>query len=221
MDDNPGSGGLVTRAGTDRGVMGTGSIFVVELAEWAEQESNRLLAGTGNRWLHVQGVVGLARQVVGILPENERPVLLAAAHLHDVGYAEELVRCGAHQLDGAEFLRMAGQARLLCIVAHHSEARYELEARGLGSELAGYQREESALTDALTYCDLLTGPTGMLTSLRERVADVERRYGDASLVVDALRKTLPALQAAVERTQLRLGRESNSYRIKAPGSSFT
>ncbi|MCW3045012.1 MAG: phosphohydrolase [Actinobacteria bacterium] len=190
--------------------MGTGSIFFVELAEWAEQESKRLLAGTGNRWLHVQGVVGLARQVVGILPENERPVLLAAAHLHDVGYAEELVRCGAHQLDGAEFLRMAGQKRLACIVAHHSEARYELEARGLGSELAAYQREESALTDALTYCDLLTGPTGMPTSLRERVADVERRYGDESLVVDALRKALPTLQGAVEWTRLRLGGETQT-----------
>src|ERR1700730_5054476 len=179
--------------------MGTGSIFFVELAEWAEQESKRLLAGTGNRWLHVQGVVGLARQVQGILPENERPVRVAAAHLQDVGDAGELVRCGAHQLDCAEFLRMAGQERLACIVAHHSEARYELEARGLGSELAGYQREESAVTDALTYCDLLTGPTAIPACWRERGTNVERRYGDASLVVDALRKALPALQAAVER----------------------
>ena len=195
-------------------------MFVVDLAEWAEQESKRLLAGTGDRWLHVQGVVDQAWRVAGILRDDERPLLLAAAHLHDVGYAKELRRSGAHQLDGAAFLRAAGQERLACIVAHHSEARYELEARGLGSELAAYQREESAVTDALTYCDLLTGPTGMWTTLGERVADVERRYGDGSLVVNALRKALPTLQAAVERTQLRLGGESNSYRMKAPGSSF-
>jgi HD superfamily phosphodiesterase len=185
--------------------MSTGSIFVVELVEWAERESNRLLAGTGDRWLHVQGVVRLARQVVGILPENERPVLLAAAYLHDVGYAEELRRIGAHQLDGAQFLRMSGKERLACIVAHHSEAGYELEARGLGLELEAYEREESVLTDALTYCDLLTGPTGKFTSLSERAADVARRYGEGTLVVDALREALPALQAAVERTKLRLG----------------
>jgi HD superfamily phosphodiesterase len=194
-------------------------MFVVDLAEWAEEESKRLLAGTGDRWLHVQGVVDQARQVAGILGKSEQAVLLAAAHLHDVGYAEELRGSGAHQLNGAAFLRAAGQERLACIVAHHSEARYELEARGLGSELAAYQREESAVTDALTYCDLLTGPTGIWTTLGDRVADVERRYGDGSLVVDALRKALPALQAAVERTQLRLGGESNSYRMKAPGSS--
>jgi hypothetical protein len=195
-------------------------MFAVDLVEWAERESKLLLADAGDRWLHVRGVVDQARQVAGILGDSEQPVLLAAAHLHDVGYAEELRRSGAHQLDGAEFLRGAGQERLACIVAHHSEARYELEARGLGSELAAYQREESAVTDALTYCDLLTGPTGMPTSLGERVADVERRYGDESLVVDALRRALPALQAAVERTQLRLGGEENSYRMKAPGSSF-
>jgi HD superfamily phosphodiesterase len=192
------------------GVMGTGSIFVVELAEWAQHESKRLLAGTGDRWLHVQGVVGLARQVVGILAEDERPVLLAAAHLHDVGYAAGLRRSGAHQLDGAQFLRMEGQERLACIVAHHSEARYELKARGLGWELEAYQREDSVLTDALTYCDLLTGPTGKCMSLSERVAEVERRYGEGTLVVDALRQALPALRGAVERTRLRLGGETQA-----------
>jgi hypothetical protein len=78
---------------------------------------------------------------------------------------------------------------------------------GLGSALAAFQREESVLTDALTYCDLLTGPTGTSTSLRERVADVGRRYGEGTLVVDALREALPALRGAVERTRLRLGGE--------------
>ena len=102
-------------------------------------------------------------------------------------------------------LRNLGHERLARLVAHHSEARYELEARGFGEELAAFEREKSPVADALTYCDLLNGPTGCPVSIEERVREVERRYGQGT-IVDALRMALPALRAAVERTE-RLLRE--------------
>jgi len=175
------------------------------LVQWAAAESERLLGDTGDRWLHVQGVVDRARRVAGILGESDQEVLLAAAHVHDIGYAEELRCTGAHQLDGARYLRGVGEERLARLVARHSESRYELEDRGLDSDLATFDHEDSVVADALTYRDVLTGPIGKPTSPAEWVADVERRYGEGTLVVIALRRALPALRAAVERTELRLG----------------
>jgi hypothetical protein len=175
----------------------------VSVVEWATLESQRLLAGSGDRWLHVQGVVQRAREVAAILPDGEPQVLLAAAWLHDIGYSPQLHRAGAHQLDGARYLRAAAQERLACLVAHHSEARFELAVRGMASELATFEREESAVSDALTYCDLLTSPTGEPMSLQERVAEVEARYGEGR-VVQALRRARPALEAAIGRVTERL-----------------
>jgi hypothetical protein len=184
----------------------TGNVTGVGSPEWAAETSERLLAPLGNRWRHVAAVAERARRVASVLPTNERPVLVAAAYLHDVGYAPGLQRTGAHQLDGARYLRDLGHERLACLVAHHSEARFELELRGLEDELDSYKREESVLTDALSYCDMMTGPAGERMTLEDRVAEVQRRYAEGC-IVDALREALPALREAVERTEGRLRAE--------------
>jgi hypothetical protein len=56
----------------------------------------------------VQGVVRQAQEVSAILPAEEREVLVAAAHLHDLGYAPALVETGFHALDGARHLLALG-----------------------------------------------------------------------------------------------------------------
>lgn len=70
------------------------------------------------------------------------------------------------------------------------------------------------MADALSYCDLLTGPTGRPVSIEERVRGVEPRYGDGA-VLDSLRAALPALRAAIERTEGRLREGGQSYRMRA------
>ena len=90
-----------------------------------------------------------ARPRVGaILDQEDRRYLVAAAYLHDIGYAPDLQRTGLHQLDGAHYLRSLGAERLARLVAHHSEARFEIRLRGFGEELAAYKREESWVSDA-------------------------------------------------------------------------
>lgn len=51
-------------------------------------------------------------------------LLLAAATLHDVGYAPRLAATGFHPLDGARFLRdeHGAEERLVRLVANHSFA---------------------------------------------------------------------------------------------------
>jgi hypothetical protein len=173
------------------------------LEEWAAAEAERLLSPLGDRWKHVRAVGECAREVSAVLDQEDRPYLVAAAYLHDIGYAPELQRTGLHQLDGARYIRSLGAERLARLVAHHSEARFEIRLRGFATELAVYEREQSWVSDALTYCDLTTGPTGLAMMFEDRVAEVEQRYGEGE-IVDALRQATPHLVGAIERTRDRL-----------------
>jgi hypothetical protein len=181
------------------------------LEEWAAAEAERLLAPLGDRWKHVRAVGECASEVGAILDQEDRRYLVAAAYLHDIGYAPSLQRTGLHQLDGARHVRTLGAERLARLVAHHSEARFEIRLRGFATELTTYEREQSWVSDALTYCDLTTGPTGIPMTFEDRIAEVERRYGEGE-IVDALRQATPFLVGAVERTKDRLRRHSSQTR---------
>jgi HD domain len=173
------------------------------IEDWAASEAERLLSPLGDRWEHVRAVGERARSVATILDREDRHYLIAAAYLHDIGYAPDLQQTGLHQLDGARYIRSLGAERLAGLVAHHSEARFEIRLRRFGEELTSYRREESWVSDALTYCDLTTGPSGLPMTFEERVAEVEQRYGDGE-IVDALRQATPYLVGAIERTKDRL-----------------
>lgn len=172
-----------------------------DLVRWAAAESAARLSELGDRWLHVQGVASTAARVSRAFEGEDRAHLVAAAHLHDVGYAPTLRVTGLHQLDGAAHIRSLGEERLARLVAHHSEARFEVELRGWADELGKYPHEASPVSAALIYCDLTTGPTGATMRLKDRVAEVFERYGDDSLVSEALRRSQPFLARAVAATE--------------------
>jgi hypothetical protein len=129
---------------------------------------------------------------------RDRDVLIAAGYTHDIGYAPGLKRTGLHQLDGARFIRMLGDHRLACLVAHHSEARFEVGLRGYEEELSEYPREDTIVYDALIYCDLTTGPDGQPMAFEDRIGEVYERYGEGD-VSRALHMAEPYLKAAVDR----------------------
>lgn len=101
--------------GDQTGAAGSGD----DLVRWAAAESEVRLRNLGDRWLHFQGVAAKAARVGQAFDGEDRATLLAAAHLHDVGYAPSLKVTGLHQLDGAIHLRALGQERL----ARRAEAR--------------------------------------------------------------------------------------------------
>jgi len=174
------------------------------IVEWAEEQASTLLSPMGNRWLHVQGVVERARKVSQIFNDKDGAYLIAAAYLHDIGYAPSLKRTGFHPIDGAYYLRSHKQNRLASLVAHHSEAQFEASLRGLIAELDKFPRKCSSLSDALTYCDMTTSPTGLSISFQERIADIFGRYDDGNIVSKAIHLAVPALSLAVERIQKKL-----------------
>lgn len=178
------------------------------LIEWAEEQALTLLSPLGNRWLHVQGVAEKARNVSKAFNEKDGIYLVAAAYLHDIGYAPSLKKTGFHPLDGACYLQSCGKGRLASLVAHHSEAQFEAHLRGLLSELDAFPRLCSPLSDALTYCDITTSPIGQAITFQERITDIFSRYDETDIVSQAIHQALPSLSLAVERTQRKLDKHN-------------
>jgi putative nucleotidyltransferase with HDIG domain len=174
------------------------------LPDTAEELAYELLAPLGNRWRHTAGVAARAAELAAPL-EVDRDVLVAAAWLHDIGYAETTVVTGFHPLDGARHLeRLAWPARVVGLVAQHSGARFVAAARGLAEALAAYPDGGGMISDALTYADQTVGPDGTRVTTGRRHDEMLRRHGPTSwnARVDHIR--LPHLRAIADRVEHRL-----------------
>jgi HD superfamily phosphodiesterase len=165
----------------------------VELSVWAEEHAGQLLSSLRRRWSHATAVGTAAREVGRHLTSEDAEVLLAAAYLHDIGYAPDLVETGFHQLDGAQHLSTLGHDRLAGLVAHHTRAVHEARLRGLGQALSEFEDEDSIVSAALAFCDLTAGPSGEQMTPEQRLADVEARYGEDDPVTMGLRAAWPEL----------------------------
>lgn len=175
------------------------------LEPWARQVTEiELGKSLPRRWGHSQGVARRAAGLAGILGRDAE-LLVAAAALHDVGYAPRLAVTGFHPLDGARFLRdeHGADERLVRLVANHSFALLEAEERGLREVLEAEfpLLEDQLLVDALVYCDMTTTPDGERTTAEERVAEIRGRYGDDSVVGRFIRRAAPEIFAAVGRVE--------------------
>ncbi|MFF7447185.1 MULTISPECIES: HD domain-containing protein [unclassified Streptomyces] len=172
------------------------------LTEWAYPLAESLLAEPlPRRWRHCLGVAERARTIALILG-GDAELLEAAAVLHDIGYAPDLAKTGFHPLDGARYLRdVAGvDERVVNLVAHHSCAWMEAEARGLRTELEGeFPSEGAHLNDALCYCDMNTTPDGTPTNPIDRVNEIAGRYGPDSLIGTFIRRAEPEILACTSR----------------------
>lgn len=176
----------------------------IDLEQWAGSHAQEALRSLPRRWAHTLGVVHQAALVCEVLPPDDRAYLLAAAYLHDIGYAPALCQTGFHPVDGARHLRCLGQERLARLVAYHSSATYEAQARGLIPELGRFLQEHSSTADALTYCDMTTSPSGARVTLEDRLDEVCRRYGGDHLVSQSILAAGPCLARMVRRTEQRL-----------------
>ena len=178
------------------------------LVEAARDHAHELLGGLGARWRHTQGVARAATAVMVAVPAEDQPVLLAAAWLHDIGYAPELRRSGFHPLDGAWHLHERRWPEPVPgLVAHHSAAGLVAAVRGLARPMKCFPAARYAygpVADALTFADQTTGPDGEVIGVEERLADMLRRHGPDSPNVRAHDRRAPAIRAAIHGTEQRL-----------------
>ena len=173
------------------------------LAPWARDVACDLLAEQlPRRWAHTRGVAIQAEALAPVLGDDA-DLVQAAAWLHDVGYSPTLVETGFHPLDGARYLRdVHGADERLCrLVAHHSCAEVEAAMRSLKDVLVSEFPGEPDRLDALTYCDMTTGPSGDRVTVTVRLAEILDRYGREHPVGRAMRTASPDLLAMVARIE--------------------
>jgi putative nucleotidyltransferase with HDIG domain len=192
-----------------------------QLTATASSLAAALLAELPDRRAHCELAGRQARRLAAAVPAADRDLLIAAAHLHDIGYARALRHSGFHPLDGARYLTATGAPpRLAALVAHHSEARLLARPRGLLPELDTFDREVSAVSDALTCADMTSGPTGEPMTIEARLRDLEarHRHEDPELFAARLAR-VPRLLAAAERVRRRTGRPAAVGEAGSPGTS--
>ena len=179
----------------------TGSTDHPDLIAEARRTARRLLGVGSDRWRHTAAVARRAGELAALLRVDPEP-LVAAAWLHDIGYAKALAVTGFHPLDGARYLAEQGwPTRIAGLVAQHSGAWYVAAARGLADALSAYAGETGLTSDLLTYADQTVGPVGQPLTVRERNVEMLRRHGPDSANARVNVERLAFLEAVAVRVE--------------------
>lgn len=175
------------------------------LTQNARSLAGQILGALPERLAHSEAVAARADELAVTVPSASVDAVIAAAWLHDLGYAPTLKVSGFHPLDGAWFLRRAGWPNMVCaLVAHHSGSRFLARVQGLELQLAEFDFEESPESDAITVADNTAGPNGTLMTIEQRLRDKARRHGPDSPNARANPERDDYIRAAGQRVQHRL-----------------
>ena len=169
------------------------------------------------RWAHTIGVAATAERLAAALEPVHADTIIAAAWLHDIGYAPDLAD-GFHPIDGAAYVSRTCPDlwTTVNLIAHHSGAVFEARERGLETELASYRFpvdvEELAILNA---ADLCTSPDGEPIDPLARLNEVLDRYPPEHPVHRAIARSGSILLA---QARLVLGAaEAAQYRQRRVG----
>jgi hypothetical protein len=172
--------------------------IMTQLVSWARDlAAARMATPLPTRWAHVQAVAAKAEGLRPVLG-GDADLLVAAAWLHDIGYAPSITDTGFHPLDGARYIAsLVPDDRLARLIANHSGARYEAGLRDLHAELAEYPDEHSLARDALWYADMTTSPEGLPVTFEVRLAEIRHRYGPEHSVPRAITAAADDIRVAI------------------------
>lgn len=172
------------------------------LVDRAQLVASERLADMPERLAHVGGVARAVQSVGLQLMPEQCARLVAAAWVHDIGYAHSIAKTGFHPLDGAVFLRDHDfPVLLVSLVAFHSGSVVEAEERGLAEQLSAFAPPPSELLDLLTFADMTTGPDGSEVDAGDRVAEILNRYVPDEVVHRSVARSAPDLLATVARVR--------------------
>lgn len=182
-----------------------------ELVDQARELAEQLLSTVddgGRRRRHTRAVAERAAEGAAAVAPEQVNLLLAAAWLHDVGYAPEVAHTGFHPVDGAVHLqRLLWPPAVVGLVAHHSGARFVAGVRQVGHLLDQFGRPgywSGPVAEALTWADQTTAPDGRRVTVHERIAEVLERHGAGSAQARCHAQRGPSLIGAVRATEDRL-----------------
>lgn len=156
------------------------------------------LGSSGPRYMHSISVQNALDDLTAGTPWRSDSILGIAGLVHDIGYGVKDYPLGVHFLDGAFELEARGYTELADVVAYHSTARWEAQARGVQPMLAEFTPPDSVRSAALWVADFTTSPAGERVSVGVRVADIRARYAPGSAAVAALDASLSDYSSAVQ-----------------------
>jgi putative nucleotidyltransferase with HDIG domain len=169
------------------------------------------------RWAHSLGVAARAGELAPALG-SRGDLLVAAAVLHDVGYAPSLAETGFHPRDGGRYLRtLKLDDEVVRLVANHSYALLEADERGLRRVLEAEfpLLVDAFVVDTLVYCDMTTTPDGTPTTCEQRLSEILSRYGADSVVGRFILRAAPLIRGSVRRVEERAA-ESEGRDLRHP-----
>lgn len=182
-----------------------------DIAEHARLCAKSALGNLPRRWVHVQGVARAAGRTTALVEVEHALTIVAAAWLHDVGYAESIRTTGFHPLDGAKYAKERGFPDIIVsLVAYHTGAMVEATERRLSLQLSEFAEPPARLLDVLTFADLTTSPAGEPIGAQDRVQEILSRYEKDDPVHRAVTKSAPGLLAAVDRVERRIDQATTS-----------
>ena len=172
------------------------------LVDRAREVAEARLEPLARRLAHVRGVAAAADGLVSRVDPLEADALIAAAWLHDVGYAPSLRATGFHPVDGAVFVREENfPPVVVSLVAYHTGAEFEARERGLSGALAEFPPPPDFLLDLLTCADMTTSPDGSPVRPDDRISEILSRYPSDDPVHRAIERAAPTLLAAAARVE--------------------
>ncbi|MFD1721369.1 HD domain-containing protein [Amnibacterium endophyticum] len=167
--------------------------------------SRELLREDPQRMAHSAGVAHVVGRTATALALPERDLLVAAAWLHDVGYASPAVRRRVHGVDDAVRAEAAGMPPLVVeLVAHHSCAVLEARRAGVHDVLRRFAPPPAPLMDVLDHADAVVSKQGLPRTSTIRLWEAVHRHQDDRIRYEALLVALPARERAVRRVEARL-----------------
>jgi hypothetical protein len=169
----------------------------------ARARAAEILSGDPELHEHASRTARRAAELAQRIPGSRATDVVAAAWLHDIGYATPLRRTGFHPLDGA--LLLMGEdwpERIVRLVAHHSHAALEAPFYGVGHHLGVIEVVTGIDADILTSADLGGGAGDPTPSVAERLEAMRIEEEQVGLVPDDVRETRYAgLRAAHARIE--------------------
>ena len=148
-----------------------------------------ILSGDPALQEHASRTAQRAAELAQRIPGTRSTDVVAAAWLHDIGYAPRLRRTGFHPLDGALFL-MAEEwpERIVRLVAHHCLAALEAPFYGVGHHLGVIEVVTGIDADILVSADLSAGVGTPVPALQERLEAMRLSDDEIGLVPDEVRE---------------------------------
>lgn len=149
-----------------------------------------LLRDQPQRFRHVEGAARAAAHVTARVPDLPRGPVIAAAWLHDIGYATELRVTGFHPVDGALFLAEGGwDDAVVRLVAHHSHARVLAPYFDAEATLSRFPLVSGLPSDVVAFADLVSGVNGSGVTVADRIAELRSRPQIVPRVPDDVRES--------------------------------